>query len=337
MLTLQSELFFLYTYFDMSNLQQLVTEKFKAAKESKAVFSFETTEIEKESNGINFQITLVPALAKKPQGDDNKEKTSPFINPNPDLLVKELDEHLLLLNKFAVIPNHMLVVTKEQKSQTEPPFPNDLYEVFKIIKEFGSSQPLLAFYNCGENSGASQAHKHVQIIPLKTNGSVQPPIKKVYDEIHDRHVGQIYAINRLPFVHVIMQLDTNIIRAASKKEDLTDYLSQMFFGLLDAMFQQLRENSDEFTTSYNFLMTEEFMMLVPRQKEKATFRYKGEEMDLSMNSLAFAGMILCKGEEQLEALKENDIMDLLSQVGIKWNENQKLDAERQMASEAHLA
>lgn len=59
-----------------------------------------------------FQITLAPALAKKPQGDDNKEKTSPFINPNPDLLVKELDEHLLLLNKFAVIPNHMLVVTK---------------------------------------------------------------------------------------------------------------------------------------------------------------------------------------------------------------------------------
>ena len=134
-----------------------------------------------------------------------------------------------------------------------------------------------------------------------------------------------------------MQLDTNVIRAASKKEDLTDYLSQMFFGLLDAMFQQLRENSDEFTTSYNFLMTEEFMMLVPRQKEKATFRYKGEEMDVSLNSLAFAGMILCKREEQLEALKENDIMDLLSQVGIEWNENQKLDAERQMASEAHLA
>lgn len=53
MLTLQSELFFLYTYFDMSNLQQLVGEKFKAAKESKALFSFETTEVEKESNGIN--------------------------------------------------------------------------------------------------------------------------------------------------------------------------------------------------------------------------------------------------------------------------------------------
>ncbi|EIE85143.1 hypothetical protein RO3G_09853 [Rhizopus delemar RA 99-880] len=87
----------------------------------------------------------------------------------------------------------MLVVTKEQKSQTEPPFPNDLYEAFKIIKEFGSSQPLLAFYNCGDNSGASQAHKHIQIIPLKTDGSVQPPIKKAYDEIHDRHVGKSIA------------------------------------------------------------------------------------------------------------------------------------------------
>lgn len=32
--------------------------------------------------------------------------------------------------------------------------PNDLYEAFKAIKDFGSSQPSLAFYNCGEVSGA---------------------------------------------------------------------------------------------------------------------------------------------------------------------------------------
>lgn len=32
--------------------------------------------------------------------------------------------------------------------------PNDLYESFKILKDLGSSQPTLAFFNCGEESGA---------------------------------------------------------------------------------------------------------------------------------------------------------------------------------------
>lgn len=67
---------------------------------------------------FQFQITLVPALGekaaeqKKEENDDKKEKPNPFLNPDPALIVKGVDEHLILLNKFAVIPNHLLVVTK---------------------------------------------------------------------------------------------------------------------------------------------------------------------------------------------------------------------------------
>lgn len=35
----------------------------------------------------------------------------------------------------------------------------------------------------------SQPHKHVQVISLKNDNGPQPPIKKLYDEIHDRHIG----------------------------------------------------------------------------------------------------------------------------------------------------
>ncbi|KAI9358808.1 hypothetical protein BD770DRAFT_296713, partial [Pilaira anomala] len=79
----------------------------------------------------------------------------------------------------------------EFKKQSEPPMPNDLYETFKILKDLGSSQPSLAFFNCGDNSGASQGHKHLQILPLKHDDKPQPPIKKLYDEIHDRKVGKV--------------------------------------------------------------------------------------------------------------------------------------------------
>ncbi|KAI9261028.1 ATP adenylyltransferase-domain-containing protein [Sporodiniella umbellata] len=325
----------------MSSLSQLVQSKFEAAKESKDLIAFDTTQTVKDSRGVKFHITLAPTLAKKTGASETSKeqakKTNPFVNPNPALVVKELDEHFLLLNKFAVIPNHLLLVTKEERSQKEPLFPNDLYEMFNVFKAFGPYQPLLGFYNCGENSGASQAHKHAQIIPLSTDGSIQPPIKKVFDAIHDRHVGQIYALDQLPFVHVIMQLDANSI--GSGKEATIDYLSQMFFGLMDAMFQQLRENTEQLATSYNFLMTQEFMMLIPRQKENATVHWKDQVYEFSLNSLPFAGFFLSKNKEEQEVLEaQDDLMALLLQVGVPWSSKaHMLDVERQLASEASLA
>lgn len=47
--------FFFYCNISMSNLQQLVKNKFAAAKESKDLVSFETTQTEKESSGIKVK------------------------------------------------------------------------------------------------------------------------------------------------------------------------------------------------------------------------------------------------------------------------------------------
>ncbi|KAI7901684.1 ATP adenylyltransferase-domain-containing protein [Cokeromyces recurvatus] len=326
----------------MSSFVQEVKNKFDAAKENEQLFSFDSTTVEKESNGMNFKITLVPALAQKKSNqkvEEDGKKCNPFENPEPALVVKELDEHRILLNKYAVIPNHLIIATKEFKKQSEPLMPNDLYESFKVLKDFGSSQPALAFYNCGEESGASQGHKHMQVLPLQHESNPQPPVKKLFDEIHDRHVGQIYAINKLPFVHVILPLDNNIIRNANTREELTDYLVQMFFGILDAMFQQLRENAQPLNTSYNFLMTQDFMMLVPRSNEKASIEHNGKTFEFSVNSLGFAGLLLCKTEEELEVLKAQDnLMDILTQVGIPWDPKASdIEAARELAADAELA
>ncbi|KAI8638254.1 ATP adenylyltransferase-domain-containing protein [Parasitella parasitica] len=327
----------------MSAFAKLVQEKFDSAKKSEDLISYETTEVEKASGGMNFILTLAPALSQKTaqnkESKDSKEKPNPFLNPNSALVVKELDQHIMLLNKFAVSPNHLLIVTKEFKKQTDPILPDELYEAFKAMTDFGYSQPTLAFYNCGPNSGASQGHKHIQVLPLNREHEFQPPVKQLFDEIPDRQIGQIYAINKLPFVHVIIGLDSNIIRGAKDKRDsLTEYLGQVFFGLLDAMFQQLRENSSSLNPSYNFLMTQDFMMLVPRSKDSATIEHDGKSFEFSINSLGFGGSILCKTEEELAALKAQDnLMDLLTQVGIAWSPDaDKYDAERQLAETSEL-
>lgn len=112
----------------------------------------------------------------------------------------------------------------------------------------------------------------------------------------------------------------------------------MFFGILDAMFQQLRENSLPLDTSYNFLMTQDFMMLVPRSKESATIEHDGKTYEFSINSLGFAGCILCKSDEELKALEAQDnLMDMLTQVGVAWNPDaEKYNAARQRAETTEL-
>lgn len=184
----------------------------------------------------------------------------------------------------------------------------------------------------------SQGHKHIQVLPLNRDYEFQPPLKQLFDEIYDRQIGQIYAINKLPFVHVIIGLDNNILRAAKDQETLTSYLAQMFFGILDAMFQQLRENSLPLDTSYNFLMTQDFMMLVPRSKESATIEHDGKTYEFSINSMGFAGSILCKSDEELKALEAQDnLMDMLTQVGVAWNPDaEKYNAARQRAETTEL-
>jgi len=107
--------------------------------------------------GINFQIRFAPLLANKPQKSHSKEKENrdvfapPYI---PNLFVAEADGYVVLLNKFAVQPRHFLLVTKEFQKQSAPPTPEDLLTTYLILSRLEAKEPHLAFFNCGEQSGA---------------------------------------------------------------------------------------------------------------------------------------------------------------------------------------
>ncbi|KAL0082957.1 ATP adenylyltransferase [Phycomyces blakesleeanus] len=312
----------------MTDFSTLVQQKYDAALASKDLLFFEAETVKKDTRGINFEITCVPSLGQKPKAKDNddskegekkEEKVDPFLSPNPNLLVEEKDQHLILLNKFCVVPNHILVVTKEFRKQTEPLFPTDLYETWVALTTAYGKTPAVAFYNCGPNSGASQAHKHIQIMPLRHDGP-QPPLLSAFEEIKDRKAGQIYTIDKIPFIHVITPLDRPFIDSSTSKDELEDYLGQMFFGLLDGMFHQMRQHTQPTKTSYNFVMTDQFMLLVPRSKESAILEHDGKAFEISVNSLGFAGLLLCKSDDEKKALEAHpDLLEFLVQLGMPWS------------------
>ena len=53
-----------------------------------------------------------------------------------------------------------MLVTNEFKSQFDPLTLEDFKSVSSVLSEV----PSLVFYNCGVDSGASQPHKHIQVL-----------------------------------------------------------------------------------------------------------------------------------------------------------------------------
>lgn len=63
------------------------------------------------------------------------------------------------------------------QSQNTPPTPPDLIAAYSLLQAARkTNQNFFAFFNCGDRSGASQRHKHLQLIPTKADG---PPVEKL--------------------------------------------------------------------------------------------------------------------------------------------------------------
>ena len=87
--------------------------------------------------------------------------------------------HLLVLNKFPIIPNHFILATRENKAQTHLLEPDDLWVTYQCLKLWNAQDgadsedgadaedSLFAFFNSGDHSGATQPHRHVQLLPQK--------------------------------------------------------------------------------------------------------------------------------------------------------------------------
>ena len=78
------------------------------------------------------------------------------------LLISDLPpSHRLIFNKFNVLKNHLLIITSEYEDQKTPLNLQDFYQCALLNSALNGC----FFFNCGPNSGYSQQHKHVQILP----------------------------------------------------------------------------------------------------------------------------------------------------------------------------
>lgn len=87
--------------------------------------------------------------------------------------------HNIVLNKFPVIEDHIILATRTYKKQTDLLEEDDIYLSYQCLREWQkaddgrSGRQLFAFFNSGKHSGASQPHRHIQFLPVeKMQGDV---------------------------------------------------------------------------------------------------------------------------------------------------------------------
>ena len=271
-----------------------------------------------------------PALAKKPIGvpqtgndRDKKPKTDPFENPSPELLVTEFPKsspsYVVVLNKYPIIQNHFILATKTSKPQTDLLEENDLGVAYACLKAWSpdsktkSLGQLFAFFNSGEHSGASQAHRHLQFLPVE---DMRASATDDWTLLIDQEVSRsgsgapIYQNTLLPFVHFATDIEDEV----TPKE-----LHNRYVSLLEASVKAIRGRSDHDGTarsllyaennepviSYNLAMTLNRMSICPRRNGTVTLPMADTENSISVNGTILGGTLMVKNEQEWKALRKD--------------------------------
>ena len=112
-------------------------------------------------------LTGAPPRHLKPSGP----KPNPFLPWDPRLEVDTVGErHVVILNKYPVQIGHLLLITRQWAPQLGWLDQTDWSAVSAVNDQVQG----LWFFNCGPLAGASQPHRHLQLLPRQHDERICP-------------------------------------------------------------------------------------------------------------------------------------------------------------------
>ena len=155
--------------------------------------------------GTAFQVRVLGKVAlkerRRPAPSSSSEPFNPFANPEPDLVLGDVPPaHVCLLNKFNVVEHHLLLVTRAFEPQDALLTLADFDALSTCLEGLDG----LAFYNAGETAGASQRHKHLQLVPPLGPERLRAPVEALLPLLPGP--GHVVAAESLPFAHLLAGL-----------------------------------------------------------------------------------------------------------------------------------
>eukprot|EP00188_Purpureofilum_apyrenoidigerum_P002011 Plantae.Rhodophyta-Purpureofilum_apyrenoidigerum.ctg21872.p2 GENE.Plantae.Rhodophyta-Purpureofilum_apyrenoidigerum.ctg21872~~Plantae.Rhodophyta-Purpureofilum_apyrenoidigerum.ctg21872.p2 ORF type:complete len:303 (-),score=53.79 Plantae.Rhodophyta-Purpureofilum_apyrenoidigerum.ctg21872:991-1899(-) len=300
----------------MPRLFELIRSTSQKATRSGHLVSLPTQLYHVEDGPFRFVVRVLGNIEKKK--DDGKKRGpdfNPFLPYDEEMFVaKAPPRHTFLLNKFNVVDDHLLIVTDSFEEQSSLLNKHDFAAMWMVLADYDG----LAFYNAGRVAGASQKHKHLQVIPTPVDpeGDTRMPFEVVFNDALKSggdSGGDVKPVSsaQLPFVHALVQLSDCV---PSQTEDTAEKTFARYIDCLNSISRELPVEVDAAGASgapsaYNLIATRDWMLIVPRSQEC----YEG----VSVNSLGFAGAVLVPREELMDHVRKVGPMAILRAVSFE--------------------
>jgi ATP adenylyltransferase len=214
-------------------------------------------------------------------------RPNPFLPWDRPLQVDHLASgHVLLLNKYPVQGEHMLVITDQWQPQDGWISPVDWQAVMTVSADTGG----LWFFNSHATAGASQPHRHLQLLPRRRGQSSCPLAPLLQAQL----LGQVPSWS---WSYRLCSRDRE--GDAADLPGLYRELAQSL-GLGDPN-RDLRP-----LYPYNLLFDDDWFLMVRRRCEHGA--------GFSVNGLGFAGYLLCTASSDLNWLRQHGPWTLLQSV-----------------------
>ena len=272
----------------MGRFASLGLEQSQRARLSGALVPLATELVEQSGLAPFVLRRLLSATPKHLRGAG--PKPNPFLPWDRELQVHLLGEtHLLLLNKYPVQEGHLLLITQQWKSQAGWLESTD----WQALAQVDQDSPGLWFFNSCAAAGASQPHRHLQLLP-RDPGSIscplQPAIEKQLAGLEPAWPWR-YRLNR---------------RSARDPNDAALELESLYRQQLSELGLGQPERDPAPRRPYNLLIDRHWMLTVERVQE----HWAG----FSINALGFAGYLLVTENSDTAWLQQRGPWELLRAV-----------------------
>ena len=223
-------------------------------------------------------------------------RPNPFLPWERELEVARLGaDHVLILNKYPVQPGHLLLITQGWQPQAGWLQPGDWRAVAAVAADTGG----LWFFNSCAAAGASQPHRHLQLLPRLATEPSCPLAPALWEQLLQRRPAWpwCYRLSRR--------------QDPGGGSDLAALYHQhaLALGLGDPQHQPLPRHP------YNLLFNDHWFLTVRRRQEHTA--------GFSINALGFAGYLLQTEHSDLGWLRRHGPWALLQQVACR--EEHQLD------------
>lgn len=286
-------------------------------------------------DGIKLHMSVSTNIIKK---EKDKRVGDVFETINPKTKIAEIDSFVIIPNYYAILPNHLLVVSNKFVHQISRISIRECEVISKLLNEDN-----IVCYNGGQASGASQLHKHFHLIlslsshtiplgDLVKNGLFEKyfPTSALmfYSEEHKESFikadsvlktkedtfSAIYKrISPIDLITAIRKCEEKVgIRICKTSDGCPlrgwdrDLSSHSVIDVTKSVGYDPHNDSEDqyYLDDFSLVACKYFVAIFPR--------FKGARYGANLNSISFTGCVFVKNETEFESIVSNSVLKTLS-------------------------